>query len=69
MRRIPYIILILMAFYHAGTFAQLTRGGKPLVPGTQKSGFEWIQLDQVHTGDLMLEDEWAAPSSPLAGPD
>lgn len=52
--------IILLLSLPAGIYAQLSRGGKPLVPGLQKSGIEWIQLEQVHAGELMLEDEWAA---------
>ena len=61
MRRIyPYLVLFLLGASSLGISAQLSRGGVPRESRPQKSGINWIQLKDVRSDQLILEDEWAA---------
>ena len=42
---------------HQGTYAQLSRGGKPITAGTLKSSFQWINLEDARVEELLLEDQ------------
>ena len=61
MRRfLPYIVLFLTGAYSPGISAQLSRGGMPSEPVLKHSPVQWIQLEDIHSDQLILEDEWAA---------
>ncbi len=51
--------LLLMMISFIGN-AQLSRGGSPLKSKIGISNVEWIELEDVKTEELLLEDEWFA---------
>ena len=52
------MVLLLMGVSSLSISAQLSRGGKPSELVSKHS--PWIQLDDIHSDQLLLEDEWAA---------
>ena len=54
------MVVFLMGISTLNISAQLSRGGVPAEPGYQKSGMQWIRLEDIHSDRLILEDKLAA---------
>jgi lysyl endopeptidase len=54
---LKYLLISLPLLVQEATYAQLSRGGKPIMVSSLKSSFQWINLDDPPLEDFILEDK------------